>query len=107
MQMGRPRRTHFKTSRHLFSRRVVVSRPVDRVVRDTVASIDRSFGINPTFEQHRCTIRGVDAELASRMRCGTAPNRLIATTMHRDGGRPANSPANRNNVFKGSGRLRL
>ena len=26
---------------------------------------------NPTFEQHTCTIRNVDATLASRMRCGT------------------------------------
>src|SRR6266550_8662594 len=26
---------------------------------------------NPKFEQHACTIRNVDAALASRMRCGT------------------------------------
>src|SRR3954468_9271234 len=31
----------------------------------------RGSATNPVFEQHACTIRNVDAALASRMRCGT------------------------------------
>jgi pimeloyl-ACP methyl ester carboxylesterase len=38
---------------------------------------------NPRFEQHTCTIPGVDAELASRMRCGTV--RVPRDYAHLDG----------------------